>query len=539
MTKTVLYCRVSSDLQRESGSIQSQVSYARQYCQLQKISILETYLDDGVSGTIKVSERPAGARLLRDAREGKFDTVLVFRIDRLARRTSDLLNTLELLEESSVAIRSMTEPFDTSNATGKFMTSMLGSIAELERANIAERSKSGSERLVREGRWTGGRALFGYRVVAGRLAVDPEQSKIVKSIFLSYLCGQRVRGIAARLNAAEVKHPMDWNKPVSRPWYEATVSNVLHNRSYTGAWEYRKRTDRKKVRGKTTFTVTTPDQRIAVSIPSLVSVEDFDRVQETMKENAVFSKRNAKHFYLLRALIFCGYCGRRYVGLASGRKPWVKNYYRCSSHVSRAHGRAPCEGVAVRADLLDAAVWDQCVEFITHPESVFDELRQTMEMRQFSQHDLKSEAAQMDAALQVKGKERARVINLMRRSLISDNEGERELAMLQREVDQIERQKAEMLSQLAAAESSELKALTAETMLGLLADKVTTMSDDTRREVACVLVDQILIEKKDNRPMAKVCFIFRSSLPSPEAVDCIEVGLPYSTQLTVTKSLSF
>lgn len=537
--KAVLYCRVSSDLQRESGSIQSQVAYARQYCQLHSITILETYLDDGVSGTIKVSERPAGARLLKDARAEKFDTVLVFRIDRLARRTSDLLNTLELLEESNVAIRSMTEPFDTSNATGKFMTSMLGSIAELERANIAERSKSGSERVVREGRWTGGRPLFGYRISAGRrLAIDPEQSEIVKNIFTWYLSGQRVRGITARLNAAEVKHPMDWNKPVSRPWYEATVSTLLHNRSYIGEWEYRKRTDRRKVHGKTTFTVTTPDQRIAVSIPAIVSVEDFQRVQVTMRENEVFSKRNVKHFYLLRGLIFCGHCGRRYVGLASGSKQRIKHYYRCASHVSPG-GNAPCEGKAIRADLLDAAVWEQCVGFISHPESVFDELRETMQRRQFSQHDLKSEVAQMDAALQVKTKERARVINLIRRSVISDNEGERELTTLQLEADQLERQRAELLSSLAAAESAELKALTAETMLGLLADKITASDDNTRREIACVLVDQIMIEKKDNRALAKACYVLRSSPPSSKAVDCVEVGLPYPTQLTVNRSLYF
>jgi site-specific DNA recombinase len=111
---------VSSDIQREAGTIESQIDYAREYCRLHKLSILETYKDDGVSGTIKVGERPEGSRMLADARIGKFDTVLVFRIDRLARRTSDLLNTVELLEECGVALRSMTEPFDTSSATGKF-----------------------------------------------------------------------------------------------------------------------------------------------------------------------------------------------------------------------------------------------------------------------------------------------------------------------------------------------------------------------------------------------------------------------------------
>jgi site-specific DNA recombinase len=524
----VLYCRVSSEMQRESGTIQSQVDFARQYCQLQKIKILETYLDDGVSGTVKVADRPAGARLLADARARRFDTVLVFRIDRLARRTSDLLNTLELLEECGVAIRSMSEPFDTSSATGKFMTSMLGSIAELERSNIASRSLSGMERKVREGSWVGGRAPFGYRVVDGKLAVDPEQGPIVKDIFTWYLCGQRVRGITARLNAAGIKHPMDWNKPTSRPWYEASVSGLLHNRSYVGEWEWRKRTDRKKVRGKTTFKVTPPEQRIAVAIPVLVSREDFDRVQQTLSDNFVFSKRNVKHFYLLRGLIFCGSCGRPYGGVMSGRKPWLKNYYRCGSHNSAA-GSVPCDGKAIRADLLDAAVWDQCVEFITHPESVFDELRLTMESRQSSQHELKDEVSQMDSALSAKAKERARVISLIRRAFISDSEGERELATLQREVEQIGRQRAELLSRLAASESSELKALTAETMLGLLADKVPNIKDETKREIALVLVDQIVIEKVYNKPLAKVCYVFRSVAPPPDTVNSVEFGLATSS----------
>lgn len=515
----VLYCRVSSEMQRESGSIQSQVDHARQYCQLQKIEILGTYLDDGISGTIKVGERPAGARMLADARARKFDTILVFRIDRLARRTSDLLNTLELLEESGVAIRSMTEPFDTASATGKFMTSLLGSVAELERANIAERSKSGSERLVREGRWTGGRPPFGYRIVAGRLAIDPEQSEIVKSIFTWYLCGARVRGITARLNAAGVKHPMDWKKPQSRLWYEATVSSLLHNRSYVGEWEYRKRTDRRKVGGKTTFTVTTPDQRIAIAIPALVSLDDFNRVQETMKENFTFSPRNAKYPYLLRALITCGECGRRYIGMGSGRPRWYKHFYRCSSHVSAA-GRVPCAGKAVRADRLDAMIWEQCLGFINDPGAVLGELREAMSSQQQDQGDIKSEVVQMESALLVKTKERGRVINLIRRGVISDGEGDRELAQLQNEVTQLERQRNALRSRLTTAEDCEMRVLTAEAMLSLLADKAANADFETRREIACAFVNGITMRMIEGRPTADVCYVFQSaSAVSSEGVD--------------------
>jgi site-specific DNA recombinase len=541
--KPVLYARVSSAAQEERGTIKTQQDVADRWCLLNKVSLAESYLDDGVSGAIPFRDRPAASRLLTAARNCEFDTILIYSLSRLGRDTRDVLATLDLFQECGVAIQSLTENFTIeSTPMGRFVTTQLAALNQLMRDNIRSDSRRGMERAAREGRWTGGRAPFGYRVLEGRLAIDPEQGEVVRNVFTWYLCGQRVRGIALKLNAAGIKHPQDWNKPISRPWYEATVSGVLNNRSYVGEWQWRKRTDRREVHGKTTFTVTTPEQRIAVAIPPLVSIEDFDRVKQTLKDNFLFSKRNVKHFYLLRGLIFCGWCGRRYLGLASGRKPWLKNYYRCSSHIG-AVGRVPCEGRAVRADLIDAGVWEQVSEFITNPASVFEELRMTMEMRQSSQHDLRSEVSQMDSALLVKGRERARVINLIRRAFISDNEGERELATLQREVDQIERQRSELQSRLAASESSELRALTAESMLGLLADKVSNMSDDTKREVALVLVDRITIETEKGRPLARVCYVFRSVVPSNEAVDSVEVGLPHPTQipalLTVTKSLVF
>lgn len=506
--RAAVYCRVSSELQRETGSIESQVDYARQYCRLQKIAILEMYLDDGVSGTIKVSERPAGARMLADARARKFDTILVFKIDRLARRTSDLLNTLELLEESGVAIRSMTEPFDTSSAAGKFMTSMLGGIAELERANIAERSRAGMERLAREGRWLGGRAPFGYRVSEGRLAIDLEQGAVVKDIFAWYLSGMRVRAIAARLNNLQIRHPMDWTKTMSRPWYEATVSKLLHNPVYIGEWSWRKRTDRKKVHGRTVCTKTTPDKQITISVPTLVSREDFERVQQTMKENFTFAHRNARYPYLLRMLITCGDCGRHYIGLGSGRPRWYKHYYRCSSHVG-AVGRVPCAGKAVRADRLDNIIWEQCLGFINNPGIVLDELREAMSSQQHNQGDIKSEVGQMESALSVKAKERARVINLIRRGVITENEGDRELAQLQSEILQLERQRDALQFRLTAAEHREMRVLTAEGMLSLLADKAANADFETRREIVCAFVSAITLRTIDGKPTADVSYVFQ------------------------------
>jgi site-specific DNA recombinase len=83
--KVALYLRVSSDEQRERESIKTQREFFDQYCDLYGLEVTETYADDGVSGTIPLHERPEGRRLLEDARAEKFETLLVYRLDRLGR----------------------------------------------------------------------------------------------------------------------------------------------------------------------------------------------------------------------------------------------------------------------------------------------------------------------------------------------------------------------------------------------------------------------------------------------------------------------
>src|SRR5918997_687925 len=83
--KVALYLRVSSDEQRERESIRTQQEFFEQYCKLYELEVAETYADDGVSGTIPLHERPEGRRLLEDAQAKKFETLLVYRLDRLGR----------------------------------------------------------------------------------------------------------------------------------------------------------------------------------------------------------------------------------------------------------------------------------------------------------------------------------------------------------------------------------------------------------------------------------------------------------------------
>src|SRR5262249_27259411 len=135
-----IYCRVSTEEQRERQSILTQREFAARYTHLHSLQIYAIYADEGVSGTVPLENRSEGARVLKDAKTGKFDQLLVFKLDRLGRETRLILEAVHNLEKLGVRVRSMTEEFDTASATGRLMLTMLSGFATHEREVIRERS---------------------------------------------------------------------------------------------------------------------------------------------------------------------------------------------------------------------------------------------------------------------------------------------------------------------------------------------------------------------------------------------------------------
>ena len=147
---------MSTEDQAERATIQSQLDFLRRYVSLHELPVAGEYVDDGISGTVPLAGRPEGQRLLIDAEAGRFGAVLVYRLDRLGRDLRSLLDAHDALNGSGVAIRSGTEPIDTSSPIGEFIFSLLGSLAELEKSTIAERTSLGRNRVASAGGYTGG-----------------------------------------------------------------------------------------------------------------------------------------------------------------------------------------------------------------------------------------------------------------------------------------------------------------------------------------------------------------------------------------------
>ena len=146
-----LYMRVSTKGQGQTTDTQALA--LREYAQRRGFEEIQEYRDEGISGS--KDSRPALDRLMKDARAGKFDVVIVARFDRFARSVSHLLRALEEFNHLGVDFVSLSESIDTSTPMGKMIFTVLGAVAELERNLIKERVQMGISRARKQGKQLG------------------------------------------------------------------------------------------------------------------------------------------------------------------------------------------------------------------------------------------------------------------------------------------------------------------------------------------------------------------------------------------------
>jgi DNA invertase Pin-like site-specific DNA recombinase len=149
MNKAALYCRVSTADQH----IQSQLLDLRELAKQRGLEIVKEYSDVGISGT--KARRPGLDALMADGRQRKFKVVLVAAFDRLARSTKHFLLAVEELDSLGVELVSKREGLASGDAMGRLFITIISAIAELERALVVERVKSGMRRARLEGRQIG------------------------------------------------------------------------------------------------------------------------------------------------------------------------------------------------------------------------------------------------------------------------------------------------------------------------------------------------------------------------------------------------
>jgi site-specific DNA recombinase len=228
MKPAAIYIRVSDEKQTRGASLHDQEAACKAFAGREGLRVTVVYRDDGKSAwKDDVRHRPQFERLLAAAKSPKqlFSAVIVFKLDRFARKARIYHTSRYELERAGVQLLSASEPNEPT-AAGRLSSGMLAEFAEFYSAQLSERIKASAQGRAARGEWVGG-APFGYELLDRRL-VPGRLWLWVVAIFVAYKQGHTTVKIAQALNAARI--PMRSGKP----WTKDTVLMVLHARAYIG-----------------------------------------------------------------------------------------------------------------------------------------------------------------------------------------------------------------------------------------------------------------------------------------------------------------
>lgn len=352
------YIRVSTERQVEGYSIEGQITQIEQYCQFNGYELVDIYADRGISG--KSMNRPELQHMLNDAKNGKLDCVMVYKTNRLARNTSDLLTIVEELHRQNVEFFSLSERMEVKNSTGKLMLQILASFSEFERNTILENIYTGQYQRALEGYYQGNLPL-GYNNIPDNkkeLMINQHEANIVKYIFESYAKGHGYRKIANALN-----HKGYVTKK-GNPFSTSAIAYILSNPFYIGKIQFAKYKDwnEKRRKGLNNNPVVADGKHSPI-----ISQELWDKVHSRMKQVSQKPQVHGKGTNLLTGIVHCPQCGAPMAAsnttntLKDGTKKRIR-YYSCSNF--RNKGSKVCSANSVRADVIEKYVMDQILEIV-------------------------------------------------------------------------------------------------------------------------------------------------------------------------------
>jgi site-specific DNA recombinase len=189
--RCAIYTRKSTEhnLDLEFNSLDAQREACEAYIKSQAHEgwrLIHDRYDDGAFSGASL-DRPALQKLLAEVRAGTIDIIVVYKIDRLTRSLADFAKLVELFEEHSAAVVSITQSFNTVSSMGRLTLNVLLSFAQFEREVIGERVRDKIAASKRKGIWVGGPVPLGYASINKKLVVMPEEAETVRTIFRRYL----------------------------------------------------------------------------------------------------------------------------------------------------------------------------------------------------------------------------------------------------------------------------------------------------------------------------------------------------------------
>ena len=323
MKKGAIYARFSSHNQKDE-SIEQQVEECSAFAESVGVEIVETYADRAISG--RTDKRPAFQKMLRDAEKHKFDVVIAYKSNRIARNMLHALQYEDKLSQLGIETYYAKEEYG-NTPSGRFALRMMMSMNQFYSENLSEDIKRGMRDNAQKGKVNGSIA-YGYRKGAdGRYEIDEKKAAIVREIYHRTLKGDTSAEIAADLNARGIKTRYNGN------WNKGSFHRMLRNETYTGVYHH------------SGFVLEN-------AIPQIISKEEYGEMQQFLKNRGVVSKKGSNMNYLLTGKLFCGHCSSPMVGSSATSHTGDKHFY----YVCKGRQKHKCKKENVRKADIEAEV---------------------------------------------------------------------------------------------------------------------------------------------------------------------------------------
>lgn len=233
--RCVVYARLSVT-KEESVSIARQLRSCCQYAQARGWEVVGEFVDDGVSATANRPEERKGWTNLLNA--GGYEAVVIWKVDRLARRVLDFLHADEALQKRGAGLVAVEDPIDMTSPQGRAFAVMLAVFGEMEAEAVRARVRAARAQLLKDGRWAGGGTPYGYQSVGNPdgpgwvLVKDPARQPWLAALVGKALGGATVNAITTWLTTAGAPLPAGSvvrRKSGATAWNRQTVDGILRN----------------------------------------------------------------------------------------------------------------------------------------------------------------------------------------------------------------------------------------------------------------------------------------------------------------------
>ena len=379
-TKVYIYTRVSTTMQIDGYSLDAQKARMKAYADFNDYQIVGEYEDAGKSGK-SIEGRASFCRMMEDIKSGKDGVayVLVFKLSRFGRNAADVLSTLQVMQDFCVNLICVEDGIDSSKDAGKLMISVLSAVAEIERENIRVQTMEGRIQKAREGRWNGGFAPYGYRLVDGVLQINEDEAPAIRTIFEQYVnTDTGANGLSKYLETHGFQKLARQNG--TSPLFSATlIRAILKNPVYCGKIAFGRR-KLEKIHGTRNEYHQVPQENYLLVDglhEGIVSEELWNTAQVKLlaqsKRYEPVNRSKTEQAHLLSALVKCPICGAgMYSNKCTKRKkdgtPYKSfSYYSCK-HRKMQRGQKCDFNKQIQEEVLDNAVVEVIIKLVSNPK---------------------------------------------------------------------------------------------------------------------------------------------------------------------------